>query len=252
MIWGYVFGVGGSPPTPIKLNMDDYCHALITGASGSGKSYALLYLSGSLLQSYPEIEIFFCDFKKSTDFAFLKGYSYYYGGDDCYTGVMKFYEKFCTSRKRGSNSRRRLLIFDEYPAFINYLSMKDKADKTKKTNDVLSVIAEVLMLGRGIRYGVWIVTQRADASLFANGARDNFMIVVGLGRMSKEQKTMIFVGEEMPQRIFQRGEGMLLADGHAITEVKYPKINGISNWKNHIIAILKKYECIADLGQDAP
>lgn len=252
MIWGYAFGVGGNPPTPIKLNVDDYCHALVTGASGSGKSYALLYLLGSLLQSNSETEIFFCDFKNSTDFAFLNGHSYYYAGEDCYVGVMKYYESFCNSRKNGSNQRRRLLIFDEYPAFINYLSMKDKVDKTRKANDVLSVIAEVLMLGRGIRYGVWIVTQRADASLFANGARDNFMVIVGLGRMSKEQKGMIFAGEEISERISQRGEGMLLADGYPIKEVKYPKINGVNQWKRGIMAILKKYECVEDLGQDAP
>lgn len=251
MIWGYQVGAGGKPPTPIKLEIADYCHALITGASGSGKSYALIYLEGSLLQSNPNTDIYFCDFKNSTDFAFMKRYSHYYAGDDCYDGVMDYYESFCKSRRSGRNLRRRHLIFDEYPAFINYLSTKDKVEKTKKANDILSVIAEVLMLGRGIQYGVWIVTQRADASLFANGARDNFMVVVGLGRMSKEQKGMIFTGEEIPEKVFQRGEGMLLADGHEIKEVKYPKINGMYDWKNHIMAILQKYETI-DPGQDTP
>ena len=251
MIWGYKVGAGGKPPVPIRLEVADYCHALITGASGSGKSYALVYLEGTLLQSDPDTEIYFCDFKNSTDFAFMSGYSRYYAGDDCYEGVFGYYESFCNSRKAGRNNRRRLLIFDEYPAFINYLTTKDKADKTKKANDVIGMIAEILMLGRGIQYGVWIVTQRADASLFANGARDNFMVVVGLGRMSREQKGMIFAGEDLPDKIFQIGEGMLLADGHEILEVKYPKINGLNNWKYHIKAILQKYESI-DSGQDTP
>ncbi len=242
MIWGYEVGTGGKPPVPITLEIADYCHALITGASGSGKSYALIYLQGSLLQSAPETEVYFCDFKNSIDFAFMNGYSRYYSGDDCYEGVFEYYRSFCNTRRERENKRRRLLIFDEFPAFINYLNTKDKKDKTKNANDVLGMIAEILMLGRGIQYGVWIVTQRADASLFANGARDNFMVVVGLGKMSREQKGMIFPGEEMPDKIFKRGEGTLLADGHGIIEVKYPKIKGLDLWKYHIKDILSKYE----------
>ncbi len=99
MIWGYMVGVGGRPPSPIKLEIADYCHALITGASGSGKSYALIYLEDSLLQNNPEIDVYFCNFKNSTDFAFMKGYVHYYAGDDCYDGVMKYYESFCRSRR---------------------------------------------------------------------------------------------------------------------------------------------------------
>jgi len=240
---------GDRPPVPIQLSIADYCHALITGASGSGKSYALLYLLGSLLQNNQDTDVYFCDFKNSTDFSFMKGYSHYYAGDDCYDGITQLYQCFCNSRQSGHTNRRTLLIFDEYPAFINYLATKDKAEKTKKSNDVLGMISEILMLGRGIQYGIWIVTQRADASLFANGARDNFMVVIGLGRMSKEQKGMIFTGEELPEKVFQRGEGMLLADGYVIREVKYPKINGVNDWKNHIKTILQKYESI-DSGQD--
>jgi hypothetical protein len=229
---------GGLPPLPILLDVGSHCHSLITGASGSGKSYALLYLIGSILQSEPQTDIYFCDFKNSDDFSFLEGYQHYYAGDDCYDGVMEYYNDFCNARRNRSISRRRVLVFDEYPAFINYLSGQDKQEKTKRAGDVLNAIAEILMLGRGIKYGVWIVTQRADASLFANGARDNFMIVVGLGRMSKEQKGMVFSGEEIPDKVFKCGEGMLLADGYEIQEVRYPKINNLLDWKRHIKEVL--------------
>lgn len=151
---------------------------------------------------------------------------------------MAYYESFCKARINGKTEKRHLLIFDEYPAFLNYLSTIDKQKKTKKAGDILGVIAEILMLGRGIQYGVWIVTQRADASLFANGARDNFMVVLGLGRMSKEQKGMIFAGEELPDKIYHQGEGCLLADGHPLYEVAYPQIKNIVDWKKHIKEIL--------------
>ena len=223
---------------PIKLNIATYPHMLVTGSSGSGKSYALLFLIGKLLQSYPDIVLYICDFKNSEEFSFLSGYTYYYSGKDCYKGIMDYYDRFSELREQGRNEVRYLLIADEYPAFINYLQMLDKANKTKYANDILGAVSEILMLGRGIKFGIWIVTQRADSSLFANGARDNFMIVLGLGKMSKEQKTMIFTGQEMPDTLFSAGEGMLLADGKEIICVKYPLIKDMNNWKNHILELL--------------
>ena len=241
MRWGYIMGAGGRTPAPLSLSVRSYCHALITGSSGSGKSYALMYLLGCLLQDVPETDVYFCDFKNSEDFAFLKGYSHYYSGNDCYEGVMAYYESFCNARTAGKTARRHILIFDEYPAFINYLSTKDKQDKTKRAGDILGAVAEILMLGRGISYGIWIVTQRADATLFANGARDNFMVVLGLGRMSKEQKGMIFSGEELPDKIYRQGEGCFLADGHPLYEMAYPRIRNMVDWKKHIKEILMQH-----------
>lgn len=241
MKWGYIARAGGRPPAPLALSVKSHCHALITGSSGSGKSYALLYLLGCLLQDIPETDVYFCDFKNSEDFAFMQGYPHYYGGNDCYDGVMAYYESFCNARTAGKTAGRNVLIFDEYPAFISYLSAKDKQDKTKKAGDILGAVAEILMLGRGIGFGVWIVTQRADASLFANGARDNFMVVLGLGRMSKEQKGMVFSGEELPDKIYHQGEGCLLADGHPLHEVAYPRIRNTVDWKRHIKEILMQH-----------
>lgn len=105
----------------------------------------------------------------------------------------------------------------------------------------MGAVAEILMLGRGISYGIWIVTQRADATLFANGARDNFMVVLGLGRMSKEQKGMIFSGEELPDKIYRQGEGCFLADGHPLYEMAYPRIRNMVDWKKHIKEILMQH-----------
>lgn len=238
MRWGYSSTALGHHPQPIELDVRSHCHALLTGSSGSGKSYALLYLLGHLLKATSDIIVYFCDFKNSADFAFLNGYPHYYSGDNCYQGILDYYKLFCDSRINADTTRRYLLICDEYPAFINYLTTKDKQDKTKKANDILSAVSEILMLGRGINFGIWIVTQRADSSLFNNGARDNFMIVVGLGHMSKEQKGMLFAGEDIPDKIYHQGEGILLADGYGLQEVSFPRIQNIVDWKKHIQEIL--------------
>lgn len=240
MIYGYNMGIFNDTglKIPIQLDLSDHCNLLLTGCSGSGKSYALLYLLGSVLKSNEDIEIFFCDFKNSYDFSFLEDYPHYYSGDNCYEGITEYYRVFCSARQQREFTKKHLLICDEYPALVNYLQGQDKLNKTKYASEVLSAISELLCLGRGINFYTWIVTQRADNSLFANGARDNFMVVIGLGRLSKEQKGMLFSGEELPERIYKKGEGILLADGRSLIEVKFPIISDINDWKNHIRAIL--------------
>ena len=243
MIYGYNMGIFTETglKIPIQLDLSDHCNLLLTGCSGSGKSYALLYLLGSVLKSNEDIEIFFCDFKNSYDFSFLEDYPHYYSGDNCYDGITEYYRVFCSARQQREFTKKHLLICDEYPALVNYLQGQDKLNKTKYASEVLSAISELLCLGRGIQFYTWIVTQRADNSLFANGARDNFMIVIGLGRLSKEQKWMLYSGEELPERIYQKGEGIILADGHPLQEVKFPFIRNIDDWKKHIHAILQPH-----------
>lgn len=240
MIWGYEKITSTNTYTPIKLDISTHCHCLLSGGSGSGKSYALMYLFGLFLQTESNSTIYFCDFKNSEDFSFLNGYSHYYSGNNCYHGIIDYYNTFCSSRENSKHSSRYLLICDEYPALINYLSSIDKQEKTKKSAEILNAISEILMLGRGINFGVWIITQRADSFLFNNGARDNFMITIGLGRLSKEQKGMLFSGEEIPEKIFHQGEGILLADSCALKDVTYPKIRNIVDWKKGIYTALHK------------
>lgn len=172
------------------------------------------------------------------DKPFLTGCEHYFKGDECYDGVMEYYDKFSKRRKKRDTGKRMLLIYDEYPSSILYYGGNDKRDKTKKATEITNAIAEMLMLGRGIKVGVWIVTQRADASLFANGSRDSFMVILGMGRMSREQKGMIFAGEDIPDKVYHQGEGCLLADGYPLYEVKIPRIRDMVDWKKHIKQVL--------------
>lgn len=245
MVWAYdrdtAYGV--QMKLPVESEIDSHCHALITGSSGSGKSVALLFLLGKRLQADPDTCVYVCDFKSSSDFRFLakSNYPYNFAGDDCVRGVKNFYERFNAARQSGETGRRFLLVFDEYPAFISRLQMQDKQEKTKKAGEVLNMISEILMLGRGIGFGVWIVTQRADASLFSGGSRDNFMVLLALGRLSREQKGMLFSGEELPDRVYQPGEGVILLDGREVKEVKIPWITDMLGWKKQIVCTLREH-----------
>lgn len=253
LIWGfllevwYLYGFR----YPVKLPVTSHCHALITGPSGSGKSQAVIWLIGKLLQvqeqmlqaassiSCKPISLTICDFKNSDDFRFLSAYERYYAGDSCYQGIMEYYNDFTEARREGSNPFMHLLICDEYQALVNYFEAKDKRDKTRISNDILASVSEILMLGRSLNYFIWTVTQRASSSLYNQGSRDNFQVVLALGRQSKEQKGMLFSGETLPEdRVYGPGEGLLLADGHAVTEVKFPLIEDMDSWEKHILDVL--------------
>ncbi len=240
VFWGYKADSLDRHPVKLELDFSTHCHACITGGSGSGKSYALLHLLGNLMKYNGNIiNIWICDFKCSSDFRFLNGYKQFYSGDSAYEGIMAYYQAFCEARKNKDGCRRmNLLIADEYPAMLLYLSQRDKLDKTKKANEIMNAVAEILMLGRGIGYAVWIVTQRADSAYFGNGSRDNFMVCLGLGNLSKESVQMLFSGEQIPDRRFHTGEGILLADGFPLQEVAFPRIQNIVGWKKHILEIL--------------
>lgn len=115
------------------------------------KSVAVSYLLGRRLQADPKTHVFICDYKNSEDFRFLNGYENYYTGERCYDGIMAFYQRFHETRESGGAEKERyLLVFDEYPAFLNRLQMLDKQNKEKRAADVMNAVSEVLMLGRGL------------------------------------------------------------------------------------------------------
>jgi hypothetical protein len=70
-----------------------------------------------------------------------------------------------------------------------------------------------------------IALQRASASMFTEGARDNFNYVIGLGNLSKESQQMLFSEhrENMkPDR--KQGTGYLLVSGSELIPVAVPTI----------------------------
>ena len=167
-----------------------------------------------------EVDFRLCDFKSSEDYQFLEEISYpkYYGGLDCYDGIMAFYKDFSESRmkKEIGKKKHHFLIIDEYQACVTYYAMKDKQDKTKYSSEILSAVSEILMLGRNTRSGVWhiwVVTQVASATLFANGTRENFMITLAMGNLSREQKGMIFPDRSFQTEDLNREKGCYLQMG---------------------------------------
>lgn len=194
-------------------------HTLVIGPSGSGKSIFLKFFLYNLLHTQ-KVEVHFLDFKNSDDFKFLEAYSNYSTGDGCIDGLAKFYEEFKQARINHEMCKdtRHIMIFDELPAYLIYLSGKDK----KLAESHKAMISEILMLGRSLGFGFICAMQRPDAQFFGNGARDNFFNIVALGNLSKEAKNMVFAGYELPDNHYKTGQGLILCAGKDVEEFCMP------------------------------
>lgn len=210
--------VGEIRGIPLNVNMKVCCHWIIVGGSGSGKSCLVLYVLNAVLTH--SIALYIADFKGSGDYIGLSKKTADFGNSVAL--IDEFYDRF-QEIKQNQTGEHILLIIDEYAGMLVWLEGIDK----KKAADIKNKIAEILMLGRELPGGgsawVWIVCQRADAAYFSHGARDNFMISICLGKVSKETKGMLFPGEDFPEDYEPKtGCGVILEDGKPLRTFEVP------------------------------
>lgn len=161
---------------PYVVDLASNPHVIMCGASGSGKTYAIVGYIDELLSQLADITI--VDYKSELYHEDCK----LYHGLDSVAGIYHFYDHYRDS------SNWQFLIVDEYPALIGYYLQRDK----KLGRDLQNMLAEILMMGRSRYSGVILVAQRPDAHLFASGARDNFGTRVLMGKGSTESQIMLF------------------------------------------------------------
>lgn len=195
---------------------------LISGSSGSGKSYAVKWMMRNLLAEQ-KLDLYFCNYKDSCDFEFLKSYEKYYTGRDCEEGFLKFYSRFLEiqQEEKENISHMTILIFDEFPAFILRAQNEDK----KLADKYLRMMADVLMFFRSYKGGCWVICQRADSGYFASGSRENFhnRLLLTRGRPSRESLQMLgFSKEDLADEEYKVGEGICYVDGQGLFQIKYP------------------------------
>jgi hypothetical protein len=197
---------------------------LIAGKSGSGKSQSVRWYVWNMLNTN-ESTIYIADYKGGEEYETFEGTPSYASGENAIDMIEKFYELFTLVRsKRIHLKKHYTLVIEEWFGLLVYAETKSK----KLKSDLMSKIGELLAVSRGLNMGVIICVQRADASLFSTGAREQFQCVCCFGRTSSEQFRMLgYSGEleENPTQNYKAGQAIVLIDGQeGVQEIIVPFI----------------------------
>lgn len=199
-------------------------HCCIVGGSGSGKSTWLLYFIYQIRKSIP-CEFVICDFKRSGEFTGIT--NHYAEYESCIDEIRLFYEEFLETPD-GGNDITRILIIDEIAGLLNHLSMTKEGKK--EADEIRMIMSSILMLGRSRKRFLILSMQRYSASVFpaSSGSADNFMISVGLGKLSVDGRRGLFAGEHFEGEediTFGMGKGLLLRDGYELCGLQVPRLD---------------------------
>lgn len=224
-------------PTIISPNNETFVkelsklpNLLCVGKTGSGKSYALSVLLGIYAECISNVDITICDYKKSS-FAQFEDTPNFFGYEDVPNGIRTFYREFSERLQANDEERNkqiRVLLIDEYGALI---SAQDK----KAADELKTMVANMLFMGRSLGMRVLIGVQRADSEHFKAGARDQFKAILALGNLSKEQRQMLF--SDYKDKMAERnglGEGYILIDGKSIERVEIAPVKDFEILNNTI------------------
>ena len=208
-------------------------HFLMTGSTGSGKTYASMLVLARISLHLPDAQATVLDFKQE-DFRFADSIPRYYKGLSAIDGFHVFYRRFEERLNQQDTKRNRLIVYaDEWPSMLNVMDKKEADDAKKK-------LATMLMLGRSLNVHVIVGAQRPDAQYF-NAARDNFSAIVALGNLSTEGKDMLFHDYKSGMEPVTRcGEGYMLTDGHTLTRIQVPLIGDMPKIRRAICDLITR------------
>lgn len=221
---------------PINLDENSYKHLSLTGASGTGKSYALIYLISNYLKKYGHnIDLYFCDFKN--EYEVFSQCKKYYDDESYYLGLESFYLRFKARKKKEDLSSNMIIcILEEWPSYLIYLNNTDKSLYKKS----VAYIQELLMQGRSFNCCVWVIGQRLDAKYFPDGIRESIHTIIALGKLSSESKKMIGLNadyELLERDFFDIGEGVVVFNDNRCLNIKFPKIKNYSE----VLLLISKF-----------
>lgn len=222
--------------TDISPNINS--HILLCGMSGSGKSFLTNQIFARLCKFGGKV--YFADYKQDDSFKHLRGCPRYYPYDKTIEALDEVYE-ILQNRQSGTDISREpvTLIWDEYVANILSLLSIEK----KKAETVMRKVSEILMLGRSLSVRLTCSCQRSDAAVFPTGSRLNYGVIIIVGAAIKSIYEMLIPKEYIEQignRQFKVGEGVVLLQGAEMHFIKVPIVKNEEQLKQICIEALSK------------
>lgn len=222
---------------------------LVTGCSGSGKSLSIRLYIWQVLKSR-ESYVCISDYKGGEEYESFEGSPSYASGEDAFQMIDAYYEFFEAIRKNRIRLQQHyMLVIEEWFGLLTYAENRSKKQKA----ELMAKVGEILAVGRGLNIGIMLCVQRADASHFNAGTRDQFQAVICFGRCSTEQFRMLGFHAELesnPSTNYKAGEALVLIDGQdSVREVIVPFIENEDVLCKQVRHYLDKQPTIAELIQ---
>lgn len=218
---------------PIDWDTEAAPHVCCFGTTGSGKTVCMKRMIG-LLSKYGNACLTVCDGKGGGDFDFLQGCDRYASVD--VTDVFdNFYNSFL-ARQRGEEESRDMmcLLFDEWSAYMDSCLFGPGGKRHMEAQRMK--LGQLLRLGRSFRTHVLIGQQRMD-SIYFQGFRENFNIVIGLSNLSRESRDMWFSSfKEQIQPDRGRGTGYMTINGACFTPISVQRLKNFEKLHQAIYA----------------
>lgn len=234
------YAYGEKMPILTDISTKTNSHTLLCGMSGSGKSFATNILLAKLYKENEQGKIYFADYKQDDQFSYLRECPRYYPYNNSIEALEIVYQ-ILHKRQSGEDISRQpiTLVFDEYVATVLAIQNTEK----KKADEIMRKVSEILMLGRSLAVRLVISCQRPDAYAFPSGSRLNYGIMIILGAPIRSIYEMLIPKEyidEIGERHFGVGEGVVLLQGSQLRFVKVPMVRDVDNMKQICIAALTK------------
>lgn len=246
------YGYGAKEPITTDISTQTNSHIILSGMSGTGKSYTICQLAARLASAEKFDGImYFADFKQDDAFTYLRGCPRYYPYNKSIEALEIVYDTLHKRQSGEDKSRNPVtLIWDEYMANILAIQGTEK----KRADDIMRKVSEILMLGRSLAVRLIISCQRPDASAFPSGSRLNYGIILIVGAPIRSIYEMLIPKEyidEIGNRVFKRGEGVALLQGTDMRYIKIPMVKDEVKMQQVCIDALTREESPVEGGGEA-
>lgn len=219
------------------VNLNDHPHILLSGSSGSGKSYLANEL---VIQAiFKQYEVVILDIKRS--YGLYKDHAEYYYETDTILQKIRDIENEMSERMEKLQPeldknphvlavdigyRPKLVVIEEY---ISLLSSMDK----KQKEEMERIVKNISVLARQSNIHMLMVMQSAGTENINSTTRSNMTkILMGRAQSNILNATFGNSGVDIPTTQLNKGEGFIQLD--RITVIRVPEIMDIENFNKMI------------------